>query len=282
MEESILGLIRVKYHILSPAQKVIADYILSNTQHVIILTLSALAQACNTSETTIIRFLRKLNYDSYQVFRVKIAQELSADSTTSIYEEVKADDSIGEIKKKVIQVTMGSINDLNNILDEKQLIAFTEAMVQAKRIIFIGVGASSMIAADAYHKFLRLGLHVVTCNDSHIISIQCTHVNKDDFVVAISHSGESREILEAVKLAKEKGAKLACITSFLRSSLSKLMDIVLLSSARESEYRSDAMISRILQLVIIDTLYISTVLKLGPTSIKHLNESRLAVAKKKT
>lgn len=281
MEKSVLGLIRVKYNTLSPTQKVVADYVLENAQNVIMLSLSTLAQACNTSETTIMRFLRKLNFDSYQVFRVKIAQELSAETTESIYEEIKADDSIEEVKKKVLHLTKSSIRDLNNILEEKQLAAFVEATAQANRIIFMGVGASAMIAADAYHKFLRLGLNVVTCNDSHIMSIQCAHVCKDDFVVAVSHSGESREILDAVQIAKNKGARTAAMTSYPRSSLCKLADIVLLSSSQETKFRSDAMISRILQLVIIDMLYIATVLRLGPDSIKRLNESRLAVAKKK-
>jgi DNA-binding MurR/RpiR family transcriptional regulator len=282
MDDSIFSLIRTKYNIMSPTQKTIADYILSNSEKVILLTISDLAHLCSTSETTIMRFLRKLNYDSYQVFRVKIAQELSAESESSIYEEVKTDDSIGDIKKKVIQLTMSSINDLNNILDEKSLISMTQEIKKAKKIVFIGVGASSMIAEDGYHKFLRLGLDASFCRDSHIMSILCAHLHAEDMVVAVSHSGESREILDAVLLAKEMGCKVAAITSYSRSSLARKADIVLLSSSKETEFRSDAMISRIIQLVIIDTLYVATVLNIGPTIIKTLNKSRLAVAKKKT
>lgn len=282
MEESVLGLIRTKYNILSPTQKVIADYILNNTDQVIMLSMAALAQACDTSETTIIRFLRKLNYDSYQVFRVKIAQELSAESPISIYEEIKSDDKAGEIKNKVIQLTMGAIQDLGSIIHEDKITLFAEKINSARRIIFLGVGASGMIAADACHKFLRLGMNVVTSNDSHMMSIYCAHANKDDFIIVISHSGESCEVLDAVKLAKENGAAIGAITSYPRSTLSRLAHIVLLSSARETEYRSDAMISRILQLVIIDILDISVTLKMGSEGVKNLNESRLAVAKRKT
>ena len=282
MKESVLGLIRAKYNILSPTQKVIADYILANTKKVIMLSMASLAQACDTSETTIIRFLRKLDYDSYQVFRVKVAQELSAESPISIYEEIKSDDKPDDIKNKVIQLTMGAIKDLSSIIHEDKIAEFSSQIQAANRIIFIGVGASGMIAADAFHKFLRLGLDVVVCNDSHIMSIYCTHAKKDDFIIVISHSGESCEVLDAVKLAKEKGAVIGAITSYPRSTLSRVADIVLLSSARETEYRSDAMISRILQLVIIDILDISITLKMGSEGVRNLNESRLAVAKRKT
>ena len=123
---------------------------------------------------------------------------------------------------------------------------------------------------------------MTVCVDSHIMIIQSAHLDKDDLVLAVSHSGESREILDAVSMAKRKGARIAAITSYERSSLVKLADIVLLSSSREAAYRSDAMISRIIQLVIIDTLYVATVLTLGPAGIKRVNQSRLAVAKNKT
>lgn len=282
LEDSVFSLIRTKYNTLSPTQKGIADYILANSDKVILYSIGELAHLCNTSETTIIRFLRKLNYTSYQVFRVKIAQEITDESTNSIYEEVGKQDSIEDIRKKVIQLTVSSINDLNNILDEKELSGFTESILGAKKILFVGVGASSMIAADAYHKFLRLGINASFTGDSHIMSIACAHAKKGDLIIAVSHSGESREIIDAIELAKEKGAKIASITSYSNSSLSEKSDIVLLSSSRETKYRSDAMISRIIQLVIIDTLYVSTVLKLGTQGIKNVNESRLAVAKKKT
>lgn len=281
MDNSIFGLIRTRYHIFSPTQKRVADWILSNPNKVMLLPLAALANICDTSETTIIRLLRKLDYNSYQVFRVMIAQQVGNDPVTSVYEEVKAEDSIGEIKRKVINLTISSIQDLNRILDEKQLADFKETILHASKTVFIGVGASGVIAADAYHKFLRIGLNVTLCVDSHIMLIQSTHLDQSDFLVAVSHSGESRETLDAVKAAKRKGVRVAAITSYKLSSLSKLADIVLLSSSREVAYRSDAMISRIIQLIIIDITYVLTVLSLGPAGINCVNESRLAVAKNK-
>ena len=155
MEESILGLIRTRYNTLSPAQKKVADYVLANPKNVMLRPLSALARSCETSETTIIRLLRKLDYDSYQVFRVMIAQESFPPTATSVYEEVKSGDDVGEIKRKVIDVTISSIKDLDSILDEKAITDFVDSLLQSRRTVFMGVGASSMIASDAYHKFLR-------------------------------------------------------------------------------------------------------------------------------
>lgn len=278
---NIFAEIRTRYNILSPTQKKIADYILSNRENVIMLSISDLAQKCNTSETTIMRFLRKLGYDSYQVFRVKVAQEVSGNSTRAIYEEIKSSDNVDDIIKKVIMSTVTSINDLNNILDDKAVETVVELICKCKRLLFIGVGASGIIANDAFHKFLRLGLNVITCNDSHIMSIMSTHTDSSDLLFVFSHSGESHEVLDAVELAKQNGAKIVAVTSYKHSTITKYADIVLLSSTNETKYRSDAMASRIIQLVIIDILYVAVVLKLGPSSIKKVNKSRLAVAKRK-
>jgi len=279
--ENIFSHIRTKYHTLSPAQKVIADFVLENAAEVTLLSLGDLAEKCGTSETTILRFLRKIGFDSYQVFRVKIAQDASNHTGQAIYEEIQVGDSLEQIRQKVIMSTVNSVQDLNNLLNTEVVAQVAEAMLKADRVLFSGVGASGVIAMDAFHKFLRLGLNAAWFNDTHFMIIACSHVDAGAFAVFISHSGESRDILEAAALARGSRAKTVAITSYAHSSLTKLADYVLLSSSNETKYRSDAMVSRILQLVIIDILYVAVVLKLGGAGIDKVNKSRLSVAKKK-
>lgn len=282
IEENIFSHIRTTFHSLSPTQKKIANYILQNPQKVVLHSISALAAECNTSETTIFRFLRKIGYESYQVFRVHVAQDIATNTPQSIYGEIEASDSVADIKHKVIELTTNSIQDMKHILEDQAVTQFIEQMKQAHKTVFFGAGASSFIAGDAYHKFLQLGFEVSLCGDPHMMNMIATHATEHDFIVAISHSGESREILDAVQFAKEKGATVASITSYPKSELAKKSDFHLLSSSRETTYRSDSMISRINQLVIIDVLYVAAVLELGSNAIDNVKRSRLAVAKNKT
>lgn len=94
---------------------------------------------------------------------------------------------------------------------------------------------------------------------------------------AVSHSGRTREILNCVRLARENGVKVVAITSYGDSPLTEMADFVLLSSTNDTEYRSDAMLSRIVQMVIIDILYVSVILKLSPQSLENLKRSQNAV-----
>jgi DNA-binding MurR/RpiR family transcriptional regulator len=183
--------------------------------------------------------------------------------------------------EKVVKSTTVSINDLLQLNASKNIKMAVRMMKSARQMLFIGVGASSYIAFDAYHKFLRLGMHVTASADSHIMNMMASHATNKDLVIAVSHSGESRDILDCVRLAKKNNAGIIAFTSYSNSSITKYSDVVLLSSSNETKYRSDALISRILQLVIIDMLYVAMVLEMGPEAVERIDRSRLAVADKK-
>lgn len=279
--QSLFTDIRTKYNTLSPTQKQVANFILNNSEQVILLSITDLAEKCNTSETTVVRFLHKLGFKSYQVFRVRMAQEITEQSVQGVYEEITKNDSAEQIREKVILSTANSLQDLNKIIDGEVLERVIDLMISSEKILICGLGASGAVAMDAFHKFLRLGLNVSVFTDNHLMSIGCAHATPNTTVLAITHSGESRDILEAVGLAQEAHAHIVAFTSYQHSSVTKLAECVLLSSSNETKFRSDAMTSRILQLVIIDMLYVSIVLKLGKSAVRSLNKSRLAVAAKK-
>ena len=281
MPNGVLATIRTKYHTLSSVQKVIADYIFAHISEIFLLPISELAAKCDTSETTVMRFLRKLDFDSYQVFRVNIAQEIPHEHLESIYGEIDRGDAIELLMEKVIVSTARSIKDLQQMITSEDIKKAAALMKSARAINFIGIGSSSFIAFDAYHKFLRLGMQVMASADAHLMCIMASQTTDRDLVIAVSHSGESRDILDCVKLAKKNNASVIAFTSYRNSSITKYSDVVLLSSANETKYRSDALVSRILQLVIIDILYVAIVLEMGPAAVERINRSRLAVAGKK-
>lgn len=282
MSTSVFTVIRAKYNTLSASQKSVADYVLNHADRVMVSSLYDLARASSVSETTVIRFFHNLNFDSYQLLRVNIAQELSRNSPQAIYDEVTDHDSVNDVMNKVIQATCESIKSSAEIIDAEQLAQMIDMIIAAKRILVIGMGASAAIAFDLQHKLLKLGIDACFCNDPHMINVRCLNLTPDDLVVAISHSGESREILDGVHYAKQQKCPVACITSYPNSSVARHSSCVVLSSSVETQYRSDAMTSRIIQLTIIDMIYVCLVVRMGEKALYHVNLSRLAVAGNKT
>lgn len=291
MQENIFATIRSKYNTLSKVQKNIADYILNNKLEAIRITISELAQKCNVSEPTVIRFINKLDYSSYQTFRIDMAGELSKETNKSPskdikiddgYQNIEATDSIDIVKQKVMSSAICAISDLENIINTTDLNKAVNIIFEANSILFYGSGGSSVIAMDAYHKFMRIGKKVSFDLNSHFSLIKTYHLGSNDVVVLISHTGESREVLECAENAKKKGCKIIGITSYLNSALAKISDVALFSSTYDLQYYTDALVSRLIQLVILDMIFISVSLKMGDNSTKMIKESReaISVAKK--
>jgi DNA-binding MurR/RpiR family transcriptional regulator len=109
---------------------------------------------------------------------------------------------------------------------------------------------------EAQHKFLRTGIQCSAYSDNHLQAIVASHLLPEDVVIGISHSGSSKDIVEALQLAKECGATTICITNYGKSPILKYSDIHLFTASQETRYRILALASRAAQLSIIDTLYV--------------------------
>ncbi len=279
---NVLVLIRTNYNILSTSQKKVADYVLANPELVMTTSLVDLAEGGNVSEPTVFRFLRKLGYDSYQVFRVDLAQTLAEGKDDNFYSEINEQDDAGEIRDKVLAFTANCFNDGKQIISAESLKTAANMIEKSEHIVTIGVGASYCMAYDLYHKLMRLGISSQVTNDTHMMNILCSRLTENDMLICFSHSGESREILEALRIAKKGGAGTVAVTSYKNSTATVLADCSILSSSYETHYRADSMTSRILQLGIIDMLYILLVLHDRDKRQAEINRSRLAVARNKT
>ena len=75
--------------------------------------------------------------------------------------------------------------------------------------------------------------------------------------VAVSHTGSTHETLQAAGGAAQAGATVVAITSFTRSALTELADVVIVSGARELGLRLEAVASRLAHLAVLDALLVA-------------------------
>lgn len=80
--------------------------------------------------------------------------------------------------------------------------------------------------------------------------------------------------------AREMRIPVVAITGNKKSTLAKYSDVVLVTNTKETKIRTDAMTSRIVQLVILDTIYTLLAAR-DPKAIENLNKSRLSVSELK-
>ena len=111
--------------------------------------------------------------------------------------------------------------------------------------------------------------------------IAVSSLTTEDVVLAISHSGSSRDVADASRLARERGATVISITNNGISPVSKLANIRLYTYSQETKYRTYAISSRMAELTIIDTLYTAVALRLGERAIENFEALEKALIVKK-
>lgn len=244
--------IQVMYNEMGKAEKRIADWILENPGEILPLSIVELAEKCRCGEATIVRFSRRVGCSGYQELKISLAQE---QGVKDISDDIKEDDTCFDIMEKVTNEIYCSLEFTKKALDPSALQAAAELLAEANNIVFFGLGSSSSVAQDASHKFLRIGKSATAYSDNHMQIISAVHLNEGDVAVGISHSGSSKDIIEALKIARSRGAKTICITNKGKSPIQKESDIVLFTSSPEIKYTILGLNSRIAALAIIDALY---------------------------
>lgn len=272
--------IQEKLESLSKMERKTAECMAENQDKLIYASITELAELAGTSEATVTRVCTKLGYSGFQALKVSVARELVSQQE-KIHEDLKADSPPEMIIDKIFSSAIHTLTMTRKALDGKAVAGSIDALCRARRIVVVGNGNSGAIALDAQHKFLRIGLNVSAYTDDHMQMIAVVSMTKDDVLIAISHSGSSRDVAEAMQLAKENGATVISITNNGISPVSKLADIRLYTYSQETKYRTYAISSRMAELTIIDTLYTGVSLRLGDKAIQNFEALEKALVVKK-
>ena len=280
LEPSTLLKIKGAYSTFKKAEHRIADAILRNPEEVINLSITELAERSEASESTVVRFCKTLGYKGYYELKIALARELII-PPQQIYEEINLNDTVSMIKNKVFQSNILALQDTIKILNDRELERAVEVITNAKMVVFYGMATSAAVALDSAHKFLRIDIHSVSYSDTHMQAISAALLGKGGVAIGISHSGSSKDVVDALMIARQSGATTICITHHTKSPITKVADIKLYTAARETALRSDAMTSRIAQLSILDVLYVSVALRRYEESLRSIEQTDEALADKK-
>jgi len=263
--------IQAVYDILQSAEKKAVDFILTNPGEIANSTIVDIASKAKCSEATIVRLSKRLGYEGFPELKGDFANIIKEHYFE--YEEINKTDDVITVVKKVFDSSIAAINDTFEIMNVKEFEKALDAILSANKIMFCGVGDAALVAKEAYQKFTRIGQNCYTSIDCDIQLILSSQLNKNDVLVAISYSGRSQSVVKAVKIAKISGAKVIAITNFPTSPLTKKSDIIL-QTAVFSKYTTGEVISkRIVELCIIESLFINYLIRKGQPIIDTLRKS---------
>lgn len=283
MSNGILTKMRQGMESFTPSEQKIAGYILDNPKEAMKLSVVEMARKSDTSEASVIRFCKTLGLKGYQDLKISISMSTMEESGKEkvLHEIINADDTPDIILSKLSAGSIQAIEDTCSVLSISSLTEAIDAIDKCERIHLFGAGASSIVALDAQYKFARINIPAFMFFDHHIQLTSAVHLNEKDVAIGISHSGKTMEVMDALKVAKERGATTISITQYGTSPIQEVSDIVLYTASVENNFRSGAMASRIAQLHVVDSLFIGVACKRYDEVIKYLETTREVLEGKK-
>lgn len=265
---------------LRPAERKVAEVVVARPDDVIYMTLADLAKAARVSEPTVVRFARASGCDGYQSFKIRLAQSLTQPFSYADL-DIAPDDDADVYAAKVFKATADMLLKVHGQLSGAAVDAAVEAIAAAGRLEFFGLGASGAVALDAYHKFFRLISSCAAYTDPHMQLMSASALKPGDVVVAISHTGRTRDLLEVVPQARQAGATVVAITAS-DSPLAEASSIVLCVDVPEDTDVHTPMMSRIAHLVVIDTLAVGVARRGGRATAERLHRMKESLHVKRT
>ncbi|QYN25984.1 MurR/RpiR family transcriptional regulator [Amycolatopsis sp. DSM 110486] len=265
---------------LARAEQRVAKVVLEDPATVARRSITEVALAASTSETTVTRFCKAVGVGGYPQLRIALAADTArteARTTRNLGGEISPEDDLAAVIGKVSFADARAVEETADQLDVATMQRVIDLLAEAGRVDVYGVGASAFVAADLQQKLHRIGRVSFSWSDTHIMLTSAAVLSPGDVAIGVSHTGATTDTVEALRVAREHGAVTVAVTNFPRSPITEVADHVLTTAARETTFRSGATASRIAQLTVIDCLFIGVAQRHMDASVSALDATRDAV-----
>lgn len=266
----MLSQIHNGYDSLTDTEKRIASAVLSAPHEVIKMTVKALAQRSGTVPSAVMRFCKSIGADGFSDFKIRLSAELGGKASDLL--PVGKGDAPQQVFARVFASGMHTLKDTLAMIDFAQAEKVAQLLRKANRVVFFGVGTSSVLAMDAQYRFAALGIATSACTDILFMNVTAANLRPGDAAVCISHSGSTRATVDAMRRARKAGADTIAISSFAHSPLARESDYRLIAFSDDKNYPVEAVSARIAHLCILDGLMMSLASAGYETLEKHLRE----------
>ena len=258
---SCLLKIKESYSNLSKNEKKIADYILANEQGAYDLAIKDLALRSNTSPSCIMRFTKKIGYDSYTQFRLDMAKESDKEMIIDdqLLVNITKNDTVNELMQTLRSFHINTINKTYEYLDHKKMEKAIKMLVNARKICLVGEGTSLLVAKDLSHKFILAGIDSCCHDDAHTQLTQVNIMTPEDCIIIISYSGLTQLANIAMKRANQMNVPTISISQNTNSALTKKATVPIFVPTLEEERKVGSVASRISCSIVTDMLYLGTI-----------------------
>jgi RpiR family transcriptional regulator, carbohydrate utilization regulator len=259
-----------------PSERKVASVVLEDPARALTYSMAALADAAGVSEPTVMRFCTGLGFGGFQSFKLGLAQALAIGIPVT-HSAIAPDDSVEAMTSKIFDHTLSSLDRTRRALDPARVAEAVEVLVGARNVLFVGLGASGIIAQDAAQQGVLFGVPCAAPIDVHQQYMAASMSAPGSVVVAISNTGRTSSVLDVTERAKKNGAAVIAVTGG-PGPLAELADVVLVLRTFEDTDIYTPTVSRLAGLVLVDVLATAVAVRRGPRHLERLREMKEALS----
>jgi RpiR family transcriptional regulator, carbohydrate utilization regulator len=261
---------------LRPSERKVAELVLQDPARTMRLSMAAVAGAAGVSEPTVMRFCTGLGFDGFQSFKYALAEALAIGIPVT-HSAIRREDPVDAVAAKIFDHTLSSLDRTRRSLDADAVAAAVDLLLQARDVLFVGLGASGIIAQDALQQAVLFGVPCAAPVDLHQQFMSASMCHPGSVLVAISNTGRTTSILDIAAQAKRRGAKVLGVTGG-PGPLLEMADVgVVLRTFEDTDIYTPT-ISRLAGLVLIDVLATAVAVRRGPEHLERLGQMKEALS----
>lgn len=278
--DNLLVNIRMHYDSLTKLEKRVADYVLTNPQSVMKMTLSDLASHCEVGDTTVFRFCRSMNLGGYQEFKLSLALSIHVNEVLDSRENMSlvASGSLKELADHVSEIMTDTIAESLATLDYDAVARTVDALSSAASIYLYGFGNSGIAALLLQNRLMRIRPNVFYASDAHMQLISASLLRPDSAVVIFCNSGITVDSLKIAQMAKEAGATIIYVTKFAQTPAAAYADIILSCGAAEGPIQGGSLATISSQTFLVGLLYSEMIRRMGSEATENKIKTSQAIA----
>jgi DNA-binding MurR/RpiR family transcriptional regulator len=236
---------------LQPGEAKVAVAVRDNPQLVMHSSVSEVAELSGTSTATVVRAAQSLGFKGFHALKIQLVREIAEAMPK---QSARPRGALAE----VTEAGARCVRDAGALVADDAFDRVVARLAGARRVLFVGVGTSAPLCQDAAYRFSAVGVLAEHRADAHEQAVVSRLLGPEDVCVAVTHTGATRETLEAGREARSAGAGVVVLTSFARSPITELGDDVLIAGTRElGPAGLEAMASRLAHLAVLDALVVA-------------------------
>jgi RpiR family carbohydrate utilization transcriptional regulator len=255
-QQSVMDTIHILYDSFFEQEKKIANYIIQHHAEVVNMTIGELAQACGTSVATISRFCKKCHVDGFHHLKISLAKEIVESDSNFPTSNTISKSEIGQSLQNILANKIEELTQTVSFIDETEFSNILEALQKARIVQLVAVGNTIPVAIDGAYRFSEIGIKAVAGTIWETQLAFSLSLQEGDVMIAISNSGESRQVLKMMEGAKQNGVIVIGITNNPNSKIGTSADYHIQTATREKLFLNEFCFSRVSAMTVIEILYL--------------------------